>query len=290
MTPLAWLPPSVERLVDLALDEDLGRGDVTTAATIGAERRASGAIVAREPIVLAGAAVADRVFRRLDPAVALDWHAADGAELATGARVVSVRGNAARLLEAERTALNFLQRLSGVATLTRRYVTAVAGTPLRIADTRKTFPGARWLEKEAVRAGGGSNHRFDLGSGVLIKDNHVAVAGSVRAAVEAARRRAPHGLKIEVEVDTLAQLDEALDVGADIVLLDNFSTPDIHEAVRRAHARAPRPLLEVSGGVTLPRLPELAATGVDIVSIGALTHSARAVDLSLELVADGGPA
>jgi nicotinate-nucleotide pyrophosphorylase (carboxylating) len=184
---------------------------------------------------------------------------------------------------AERTTLNFLQRLSGIATLTRSFAAQAAGTHVRVADTRKTFPGARWLEKEAVRAGGGHNHRYDLGSGVLIKDNHVAVAGSVREAVTRARRAAPHGMKIEVEVDTLEQLDEALDVAADIILLDNFEIHGIHEAVRRTRARNPRPLLEVSGGVSLSRMPELVATGVDVISVGALTHSARAVDLSMEL-------
>ena len=277
------LTPAVAALVDLALEEDLGRGDVTTAAVIGDDAQAEATIVTREPLVVSGLAVAAAVFRRVDPAVSATLLAADGDALEAGAPVAVFTGRAASLLAAERTALNFLQRLSGVATLTRSYAQALRGTAARVADTRKTTPGFRRLEKDAVRAGGGANHRADLGSGVLIKDNHVAVAGGVRAAVERARRVASHGLKIEVEVDTLAQLDEALDAGADIVLLDNFDTPTVVEAMRRVRARNPRPLVEVSGGITLARLPELAQAGVDLISVGALTHSARAVDLSLEL-------
>ena len=278
-----WLSPAVGRLIDLALDEDLGRGDVTTDATVGPDVRAVGMIVAREPVVVAGLAVAAEVFRRLEASAIIEPLVADGDELPIGGQLLRVAGSARALLRAERTALNFLQRLSGIATTTRSFVKATAGTLARIADTRKTYPGARPLEKLAVRAGGGSNHRHDLGSGVLIKDNHLAVAGSLTAAVRQARAAAPHGMKIEVEVDTFEQLDEALAVGADIVLLDNFSDADVARAVKRAEAVRPRPLLEVSGGVTLDRVPELAATGVDILSVGALTHSARAVDLSLEL-------
>jgi nicotinate-nucleotide pyrophosphorylase (carboxylating) len=176
-----------------------------------------------------------------------------------------------------------VQRLSGIATLSRRYHEAVRGTGLRVTDTRKTTPGFRLLEKEAVRVGGAANHRFDLGSGVLIKDNHLAVAGSIAEAVLRARAGAPHGMKIEVEVDSLEQLDAALQAGTDIVLLDNFSAADVEEAMRRVRARNPRPLVEVSGGVTLARLPELARAGVDLASVGALTHSARAVDLALDV-------
>jgi nicotinate-nucleotide pyrophosphorylase (carboxylating) len=204
--------------------------------------------------------------------------------------VATYSGSAASLLAAERTALNFVQRLSGTATLARAFVDAAAGSALRIADTRKTTPGFRLLEKYAVRVGGASNHRYDLGSGVLIKDNHVAVAGGVGAAVRRTRGNVPHGLKIEVEVDSLDQLEEALDAKADIILLDNFSLADIERAVARvrAHAtNAPRPLLEVSGGVTLQKIPDLARTGVDIVSVGALTHSAPAADLSLDIAMNG---
>ena len=278
-----WLTPAVSRLIDLALEEDLGRGDITTDATVGPEVRASGSIVAREPVVVAGLGVAAEVFRRVDAGIRIETGRRDGDEVPAGGELLQVSGSARGLLRAERTALNFLQRLSGIATLTRAFVQAIAGSRARIADTRKTFPGARALERLAVRAGGGSNHRHDLGSGVLIKDNHLAVAGSLAAAVRQSRAVAPHGMKIEVEVDTLDQLDQALAAGADIILLDNFAAADVARAVERAHKQQPRPLLEVSGGVTLATAPALAATGVDILSVGALTHSARAVDLSLEL-------
>lgn len=279
----ALLSPGVQRIVDLALEEDLGRGDVTTLAVVNPGTEAEAEIVAREPLVVAGLAVAALVFRRvgLDPGPRATVD--DGASVAAGASIMRLRGSAASLLAGERVALNFLQRLSGIATLTRAFVEAARGTRLRITDTRKTTPGLRMLERHAVRAGGGANHRFDLGSGVLIKDNHVALAGSVREAVGRARRAAPHGLGVEVEVDSLAQLEAALAAGADIVLLDNFAPADVAAAVRLADARSPRPLLEVSGGVTLARIPELAHAGVDLVSVGALTHSARAVDLSMEM-------
>src|SRR6185436_15597486 len=263
--------------------EDLGRGDVTTAAVLDPRAQAEAELVARERLVLAGLPVAVAVFERVDRTVTCELLAADGDEIAPGGRVAVFRGRAASLLAAERTALNFVQRLSGIATLSRRYHQAVRGTGLRVTDTRKTTPGFRQLEKEAVRAGGAANHRFDLGSGVLIKDNHLAVAGSIAEAVLRARAGAPHGLKIEVEVDSLEQLDAALQAGADIVLLDNFSAADVEEAMQRVRARSPRPLVEVSGGVTLARLPELARAGVDLVSVGALTHSAPAVDLALDV-------
>jgi nicotinate-nucleotide pyrophosphorylase (carboxylating) len=277
------MTPAVAALIDLALEEDLGRGDVTTAAVLDSRAQAEAELVARERLVVAGLAVAVAVFQRVDRAVSCELLATDGDEIAPGGRVAVFRGRAASLLAAERTALNFVQRLSGVATLSRRYHEEVRGTGLRVTDTRKTTPGFRQLEKEAVRAGGAANHRFDLGSGVLIKDNHLAVAGSIAEAVLRARAVAPHGMKIEVEVDSLAQLDAALQAGADIVLLDNFSAADVEEAMRRVRARTPRPLVEVSGGVTLARLPELARAGVDLVSVGALTHSARAMDLALDV-------
>jgi nicotinate-nucleotide pyrophosphorylase (carboxylating) len=247
-------------------------------------------LVARRRLTVAGLDVAAAVFRYLDPSVAIAAQVADGAEAQAGACVASYRGSAAALLAGERTALNFLQRLSGIATLTQAFVAAAQGTGLRITDTRKTTPGFRLLEKYAVRMGGGSNHRFDLGSGVLIKDNHVALAGSVSEAVRRARGRVPHSLNIEVEVDTLAQLDEALAAGVAIVLLDNFSGADLEKAMARIRAAKPRPLVEVSGGVTLARIPELARAGVDLVSVGALTHSAPAVDLSFELESPAGQA
>ncbi len=279
--------PAVRRLIDLALEEDLGRGDVTSQAVIEAGTSATAHLVARGPLVLAGLGLCAAVFQRVDASIAAVALAKDGDRMDAGGRAASFSGNAASLLAAERTALNFVQRLSGTATLARAFVEAAAGSHLRIADTRKTTPGFRLLEKYAVRVGGASNHRFDLGSGVLIKDNHVAVAGGVGAAVRRVRAKVPHGLKIEVEIDSLAQLDEALDANADIILLDNFNLADIEKAVARVRTREPRPLLEVSGGVTLRQVPDLARTEVDIVSVGALTHSAPAVDLALDIVVQG---
>jgi nicotinate-nucleotide pyrophosphorylase (carboxylating) len=277
---------AVRRIIDLALEEDLGRGDVTTHAVIAPDLTATAYLVAREALVLAGVGLCMAVFHRVDAAIVTSDVVKDGQRVAAGTRVATFVGSAASILAAERTALNFVQRLSGVATLARAFVEAAAGSPLRIADTRKTTPGFRLLEKYAVRMGGASNHRYDLGSGVLIKDNHVAVAGGVAIAVERARRGIPHGLKIEVEVDSLAQLEEALAANADIILLDNFSLADIERAVARAQTKSPRPLLEASGGVTLSKIPALARTGVDIVSVGALTHSAPAVDLGLDIEMD----
>jgi len=274
---------AVRRLIDLALEEDLGRGDVTTQAVLKAGATATAHLVAREPMVLAGLGICTAVFQRVDASISVVALAQDGDRLAAEARAATYAGPAASLLAAERTALNFVQRLSGIATLTRAFVDAAKGSGLRIADTRKTTPGFRLLEKYAVRVGGASNHRFDLGSGVLIKDNHVAVAGGVGEAVRRTRGKIPHGLKIEVEIDSLEQFEEAVAAGADIILLDNFSLADIDKAVTRARTMQPKPLLEVSGGVTLKSIPNLARTGVDIVSAGALTHSAPAVDLALDI-------
>lgn len=288
---LAWLP-AVSRLIDLALDEDLGRGDVTTDAVIGqsapaqagpASRRAIVTrITAREPLVIFGLDVAAEVFRRVDDTLVVELAARDGDEVSPGEAVMTIDGPATSILRAERTALNFLGRLSGVATLARRYATAVAGTPARVVDTRKTTPGYRVLEKAAVLAGGAGNHRFDLGSGVLIKDNHIAACGSVTEAVERARKRAPHGLRIEIEVDTSAQLDEALAAGADIVLLDNMTVEQVVDAAERAHRQ--NTLVEVSGGITLDTVRSYAEAGADLISVGALTHSARSVDLGLDFI------
>ena len=277
---------AVRRLIDLALEEDVGRGDVTTQAVIDEETTATAHLVARQPMVLAGLGICTAVFQRVDASISVVALAKDGDRLAAGARAASYAGPASSLLAAERTALNFVQRLSGIATLTRAFVEAAAGTNLRIADTRKTTPGFRLLVKYAVRVGGASNHRFDLGSGVLIKDNHVALAGGVGEAVRRTRGKIPHGLKIEVEVDSLEQLEEGLQAGADIILLDNFSLPDIARAVARVGTCNPKPLLEVSGGVTLEGIANLARTGVDIVSAGSLTHSAPAVDLALDIAVD----
>src|SRR5574338_828725 len=230
--------PAVRRLIELALDEDLGRGDITSQTTLGSEGRTVVADMnAREPIVVFGIDVAAAVFALVDPRIEIEVHAPDGTRVDRGALLLTARGPAHQVLAAERTALNFIQRLSGTATLARRYADAVAGTRARVIDTRKTTPGFRVLEKHAVAAGGCGNHRFDLGSGILIKDNHIAACGSVRAAVEAAKARAPHPLRVEVEVTNLGELDEALAAGAEIVLLDNMTPSQVEVAAARAHSR-----------------------------------------------------
>jgi nicotinate-nucleotide pyrophosphorylase (carboxylating) len=238
--------------------------------------------VAREELVVCGGAVFARVFEGVDPATKVEARAAEGARAARGATLWTVRGRARSLLMAERVALNFAQRMTGVATATRTYVDAIPAAlrdKTRIIDTRKTTPGLRVLERYAVRVGGGKNHRDHLGSAVLIKDNHVAACGGVRRAIERARAHATHTCRIECEVDTLEQLDEALAAGADIVLLDNMDTPTVSEAVRRTKGRA---ILEASGGITPARVTELANAGVDAISVGALTHSPRAADIGLD--------
>ena len=273
--------PHVRRLIELALDEDLGRGDVTTAATVGRRDTQAVALMnARVPLTVAGLDVAAAVFALVDPRISIERHADDGDRLEPGARLLTARGSAAEILMAERTALNFVQRLSGVATQARRYADAVAGTPARVIDTRKTTPGYRVLEKAAVLAGGCGNHRFDLGSGILIKDNHIVACGGVAAAVTQARRDAPHPLRIECEVTNLEELDEAIAAGAEAVLLDNMTPDQVREAAARAHAR--HVLVEVSGGVTLATLRAYAEAGADLISVGALTHSAPAVDIGLD--------
>jgi nicotinate-nucleotide pyrophosphorylase (carboxylating) len=274
--------PAVRRLIELALDEDLGRGDVTSSITVGPDGREVVADMnAREPIVAFGIDVAAAVFALVDPRIDIEVHAPDGTRVDRGALLMTVRGHAHQVLAAERTALNFVQRLSGVATQARRYADAVAGTKARVVDTRKTTPGFRVLEKAAVLAGGCSNHRFDLGSGVLIKDNHIAACGSVRAAVESAKLKAPHPLRVEVEVTNLGELDEALAAGAEIVLLDNMSPAQVEVAAARAHGR--NVLVEVSGGITLATIADYARAGADLISVGALTHSAPAVDIGLDV-------
>jgi len=277
--------PLIARAVEAALAEDLGlAGDLTTDACIPVNARAKGVLAARKAGVVAGLAVAEAAFRQLDAGVRFTVEVADGTAVAARAVVARVEGNARALLSAERVALNFMGRMSGIATLTRRYVDAVAGTKAHIIDTRKTTPGLRAFEKYAVRAGGGMNHRVGLFDAVLIKDNHIVVAGGVGPAIEAARSRAGHMVKIEVEVDTLAQLDEALQHRVDAILLDNMSLADLSEAVRRTAGRA---ILEASGGVTLETVRAIAETGVDLVSSGALTHSAAVLDLGLDFEVAG---
>lgn len=273
--------PAVRRLIELALDEDLGRGDVTSAVTCGADsKEVLAEMNSRGSIVVFGMDIAAAVFELVDPRITVERLCDDGAHVERGAVLLVARGPAASVLAAERTALNFAQRLSGVATLSRRYAEAVAGTRTRVVDTRKTTPGFRVLEKAAVLAGGCYNHRFDLGSGILIKDNHIVACGSVTTAVERAKKSAPHPLRIEVEVTNLAELEEALEAGAEIVLLDNMTPAQVETAAARAHAR--HVLVEVSGGVTLATIAEYARAGADLISVGALTHSAAAVDIGLD--------
>jgi nicotinate-nucleotide pyrophosphorylase (carboxylating) len=271
-------PDDYREVVRRALDEDRGRGDATSAAVINQGQRARGVILAKSELVVAGLDVAAETFRQLDPAVVIEVLWGDGSRVGANEPIAFVTGNARALLTAERTALNVLQRLSGIATLTAKFVTAAAGR-ITILDTRKTTPGLRVLEKYAVRCGGGTNHRQRLDDGILIKDNHKRLAGGVRNVAIAAMKHA-NGLPVEVEVENLAELDDALATGVPRILLDNFTTYDIREAVTRVNGRAQ---IEISGGVTLERIPELATTGADFVSIGALTHSAPAADLSFEL-------
>ncbi len=265
-------------LVARALAEDIGSGDLTSSLTVDAAARARGALVAKSPLVVAGLAVAAEAFRQCDPDVVVEVRWGDGALCEKGDTIALVSGRARAVLTAERTALNFLQRLSGIATLTRRFVDAAASR-ITILDTRKTTPTFRALEKYAVRCGGGTNHRFRLDDGILIKDNHKRLAGGVTKAVSAALAARPR-VKVEVEVETLAEVEAALAAGAPRILLDNFTTYDIRQAIRRVGGRAQ---VEISGGVTLERIPELATTGADFASVGGLTHSAPAVDVSFEL-------
>ncbi len=265
-------------LVRRALAEDIAGGDITTDAIVGQSDRARGILLAKSPCTLAGLGVVLEVFRQLDPQIDHAFHFHDGDECAAGVTIGDVTGSARALLSGERTALNFLQHLSGIATLARDFVKA-SGSAITILDTRKTTPTLRALEKYAVRAGGATNHRMSLNDGVMIKDNHIRVGGGI---AEAVRQVRAFGAKpvVEVEVETLKQVDQALDAGADMLLLDNMTIDDIREAVRRCRGRAKT---EISGGVTLARIPELAATGADFVSSGALTHSAPSADISFEI-------
>jgi nicotinate-nucleotide pyrophosphorylase (carboxylating) len=268
-------------VVDRALAEDLMGGDVTSEAVVPETERAIAKAVAHVPLTVCGGAVFARVFYRVDPGLRVEEKLGDGERAAPGDVLWVVEGSARSILMAERTALNFTQRMTGVATLTRKFVDAIpAGSKLRVIDTRKTTPGLRALERYAVRVGGGHNHRDCLGSAVLIKDNHIVAAGGIRAAIERARQHAPHTSRIEIEVDSLSELDEALGAGADIILLDNFASATLKTAVEKARGRA---ILEVSGGITLARIPELAALGIDVASVGALTHSAPAADIGLDI-------
>jgi nicotinate-nucleotide pyrophosphorylase (carboxylating) len=277
------LPSEVLALIRMALQEDAGDGDITARCFVAENRQARATILAKESGVVAGIAPALAVFTTFDPSVRAAALRSDGDTVQRGDAVIALTGPARSILTAERTALNFLQRLSGIATQTRRYVDAVAGTRAQVLDTRKTTPGWRWLEKQAVRAGGGTNHRTGLYDMVMVKDNHLAVAGDLaelQAGIDRAHALKP-GIRIEVEADTVEQVRQFLTLrGVDVIMLDNMSLPDMRACVELAAGTGVK--LEASGGVTLERLPEIAATGVDFISSGALTHSVRALDLSLD--------
>lgn len=285
---IAALPtPLVIDAVSRSLAEDLGlAGDITSAACIPSDRQARLAMVARKPGRIAGLQLAVEAFRQVDPALRVTLQKADSDALQPGDAVMKVEGNARAILAGERTALNFVGRMSGIATLTAEYVRRVAGTGASIVCTRKTTPGLRAFEKHAVVCGGGRNHRFGLFDAVLIKDNHIAVAGGIPAALKAAKTSCGHLVKIEIEVDTLAQLDEVIAEGADVVLLDNMDAAMLAEAVGRVRAGRPAMLTEASGGVNLDTVAGIAKAGVDLISIGALTHSAPVLDLGLDIAID----
>lgn len=278
------IPPlsmhGLEDLIELALKEDIGLGDITTDALVAPDLLGRGRIVAKETLILAGMAVACRVFHRLDPAITVTASRSDGERLIPGDTVAVFEGSLRALLMGERTALNFLQRASGVATHTRQYVEHLDHPVIRLTDTRKTTPGLRILEKYAVRVGGAHNHRMGLFDGVLIKDNHIAVSGGVRTAVETVRQHISHLVKIEVEVTTLDEVREALAAGADVIMLDNMTRDQVVEAMGVIGSQA---VVEVSGGIDRERARDLATLGVHIISVGALTHGARAVDLSMRI-------
>ena len=278
------ITPDVLNLIDSALTEDVSMGDPTTDILIDGDLSGRAEMTAREPGVLAGIEVAAAVFRRLDPSLEFETVTEDGSSVAPGDRLATVSGSVASMLKAERTALNFVQRLSGIATETRRYADAVEGLDARIVDTRKTTPGLRKLEKYAVTMGGGQNHRRNLADGILIKDNHIEAMElqglGIGDVVRRALAGAPHTIKVEIEVETIEQLEEVLDAGADLVLLDNMGVEQMAAAVKVAAGRA---VLEASGGITLETVRAIAETGVDIISVGALTHSARALNLGLDM-------
>ncbi|ARN82740.1 carboxylating nicotinate-nucleotide diphosphorylase [Methylocystis bryophila] len=282
MTLKPFFPPGlIEDLTRAALAEDLGRaGDLTSQAVVPAEARARAVIAAREPGVVAGLALAREAFRQIDPEIGFESALADGGGVAPGGAIAFIEGPARGVLAAERVALNFLGRLCGVASLTARYAGRIAHTKAKVCDTRKTTPLLRALEKYAVRCGGGANHRFGLDDAILIKDNHIAVAGGVGPALRAAKAYAGHLTKIEIEVESLEQLEQALEIGVDAILLDNMPIATMRQAVEMIDKRA---VVEASGGVTLETIAPIAETGVDLISVGALTHSARALDIGLDM-------
>ncbi len=271
--------PQVDSIIELALNEDIGTGDITTLSTIPADKIANGRFIAKEDMVICGIDLAEYIFAKVDKTIEFKANFKDGDKVSKGDVIATVSGNAQNVLTGERTALNFMQRLTGIASRTALAVAEVEGTNAKVTDTRKTTPGMRVLEKYAVRMGGGTNHRFNLADGVLIKDNHIAVSGGIKNAVKNARNTIPHTLKIEVEVETKEQLAEALEAGADIIMLDNMSNEMMAECVKIVDGRA---LVEASGNMGEKSLRDVAATGVDIISIGALTHTVKAADISLK--------
>jgi nicotinate-nucleotide pyrophosphorylase (carboxylating) len=273
--------PLIDRIIEYALEEDLGTGDITTSATVDPSTEGEARLLAKEEIMLAGIEIFSRVFYRLDPEIAVECTYHDGDMVPSGREIGTVKGSMRGILSGERTALNFLQHLSGIATLTRLYVEKTDPAKVRVVDTRKTTPGLRILEKYAVRIGGGFNHRFGLSDGILIKDNHIAAAGSISKVVGKVKAYASHTLRIEIEVEDVDGLGEAINAGVDAVLLDNMSLEEMKNAVSIAKGRV---LLEASGGVTLESIGEIAKTGVDLISVGAITHSVRSVDISLEVI------
>jgi nicotinate-nucleotide pyrophosphorylase (carboxylating) len=275
--------PLIKQIIRFALEEDLGEGDMTTDAVIGPEMRGTAGLLAREELVLAGMPVFEQVFKELGSQIEFEEYFKEGDLVPAGERVCLITGSLALILKGERTALNFLQRMSGIATLTRQYVEKAGSSKVRILDTRKTVPGHRWLDKYAVRTGGGTNHRFGLYDMILIKDNHIAAAGSITKAVKLARENAPHTLKVEVEVEDLEGVEAALEAGADIIMLDNMDLKQMAKAADRVKGKA---VVEASGGITLDTIKDVANTGVDLISVGALTHSPKAADFSLEIVGE----
>ena len=275
-----WNRHELQRKIEEWLQEDVGSGDVTTMSTIPADEHGVGILYAKESGVIAGLSIAQQVFETVDPALVFTASVEEGAHVKKGDQLAEVSGSVRSILSGERLALNLMQRLSGIATQTNAYVQAVSSTKARVVDTRKTTPGLRFLEKYAVRVGGGHNHRFALYDAVMIKDNHIKGAGGIAQAVTAARAQIPHTMTIEVEAETLEQVQEALDAGADIIMLDNMSNADMTQAVALIQGRA---IVEASGGVNLETIRSIAMTGVDVISVGALTHSVKAFDISLDL-------
>ena len=271
---------SIDTLIELAFQEDIGIGDITTDATVPSSQNGIGTLIAKSDGVVAGLPIAEQTFKKLDSDLTFTAFVEDGDTIQAGSHIADVQGDAKTILIGERTALNFLQRLSGVATLTSQFVNAVADYEVKIVDTRKTTPGWRAIQKYAVTVGGGHNHRFGLYDGVLIKDNHIVAAGGITQAIRRARKAAPHTVKIEVEVETIEQVNEALEANADILLLDNMSLELMEQVVQQVGDRA---VTEASGGITLDRVKAVASTGVDYISVGALTHSAMPMDISLSL-------